>query len=400
MITPDSIKAIAKKQSKEIITLRRHLHMYPELSFREYQTSEFIASELTKKNITFKKGIAGTGIIGAIKGRNPERKVIALRADMDALPVAEENQIQYQSKNEGIMHACGHDVHIASLLGTARILKEMEREFEGTVLLIFQPGEELLPGGAKLMLEEGALQKPKPQAIIAQHVTPELETGQIGFRAGNYMASNDELHLTINGRGGHAAFPHETDDTVLIAAKIIVALKELIDIEKKGISPTILSFGKFLAQGATNVIPGEVKIEGTFRTFNETWRKKAHYIMTKRAEKIASKEGGSCEIRILTGYPVLVNNDIVTDVARESAIRYMGEKNIVDLDLRMSSEDFAHFAQVFPATLYRIGVRKKGVKAAPSLHSSTFDVDETVLEIASGNMAWIAVSYLMGKKLV
>ena len=371
--------------------------MYPELSFKEWKTSEFIAGELAGMRIPFQSGIAGTGIIGTIEGNNPEWKVIALRAEMDALPISEANRVAYRSKNDGVMHACGHDVHVASLLGSARIMQEIRHEFDGTVLLVFQPGEELIPGGARQMLEEGALQNPPPEAIFAQHVAPELMTGQIGFRNGTYMASSDELYITIRGKGGHAAFPEETTDSVLIASKIVVALKESISKERPAGVPSLLSFGKFLAHGATNVIPGEVNIEGTFRTFNEEWRKEAHRIMRTTATKLAGEENGVCDFHVAAGYPVLVNDHTITQQARKAASRYAGKENIVDLDLRMSSEDFACFAQAFPATLYRIGVRKPGMKVAPSLHSPGFDVDESVLELAAGNMAWVAVSSLLKK---
>ena len=361
MINSQTIKELAKGQKEEIIQVRRHLHMYPELSFKEWKTSDFIAGELEKYGIPTQRGIAETGIMGIIEGRNPRRKVIALRAEMDALPVKEVNPVLYKSKNEGIMHACGHDLHMSSLLGTAKILMELNDEFEGTVLLLFQPGEELIPGGAQRMLDEGVFHERMPEAIIAQHVTPELETGQIGFRKGIYMASNDELHITIKGKGGHAAFPNETIDSVLIASKIIVALKELINGEKKISSPTILSFGKLIAPGATNVVPEEVNIEGTFRTFDEGWRKKAHRIMKKTATEIAVRAGGSCDFRILTGYPVLINDAELTEEARESTAGYLGNKNIVDLDLRMSSEDFALFEEYLDEDdIYRLAARDEG----------------------------------------
>ncbi len=398
MITAQTIKNLARKYQKENIRIRRHLHMYPELSFQEWKTSEFITGELSAMNIPFQSGIAKTGIIGTIEGNNPESSVVALRAEMDALPISEANTVSYRSKNDGVMHACGHDAHLSSLLGSARILQEIRKEFNGTVLLVFQPGEELAPGGAKRMLDEGALKHPQPQAIIAQHVSPELETGKIGFRSGLYMASSDELYITIRGKGGHAAFPEETTDSVLTASKIIVALKELIDGKRTAGVPTILSFGKFLAHGATNVVPGEVIIEGTFRTFSEEWRKEAHHLMRERAEELARKEGTLCEFRMASGYPVLENDPQVTAEARESASHYAGKDNIVNLDIKMSSEDFAYFARSFPATLYRIGIKKPGMKVAPALHSPTFDIDESVLELASGTMAWIALSNLLKKK--
>ena len=390
----DRIKSLALKFSQEIIGVRRHIHKYPEISFQEFRTSEFIASKLNDYDIPFRKGFVKTGIVAQIEGNNSGKKVIALRADIDALPIDEQSGLSFKSVNKGIMHACGHDVHTAALIGTGRILKELRDELEGTVLLIFQPGEELVPGGAKLMLGEGALRDPTPDIIIGQHVLPELDTGTFGFREGKYMASNDEIYMTVKGKGGHAAIPEQTTDTVSIASKIIVALKEMVDHFNSANTPTLLSFGKIQGKGATNVIPDEVKIAGTFRTFNETLRKEAHLEMKNLAVSIAKELEGSCRFRVIHGYPYLVNNKEVTSAARKFTEEFIGKKNVFDLDLRMTSEDFAFYSQVFPSTFYRIGIKNVQKGITSSLHTPTFNVDEEAIIHGMGNMAWLAVSFL------
>ena len=264
MISIDKIKNLAKELLPEIISIRRHLHANPELSFEETETAKYICSVLKKENIDFKSGIAGTGIVATIKGNNSESRTIALRADMDALPIKEENKNEYCSKNMGVMHACGHDVHTASLLGAAMILNRCRTEINGTVRLIFQPGEEKLPGGASLMIKEGVLQNPTPDFIIGQHVFPELEVGKVGFKSGMYMASTDELYLTVKGKGGHAAMPSQYINPLLIASEILTQLNEMFMGENKiqREIPTVLAFGKINSTGgATNVIPEEIKIE-------------------------------------------------------------------------------------------------------------------------------------------
>lgn len=390
----DRIKSLALKFSQEIIGIRRHIHKYPEISFQEFRTSEFIASKLNDYDIPFRKGFVKTGIVAQIEGNNSGKKVIALRADIDALPINEQSSLSFKSVNKGIMHACGHDVHTATLIGAGRILKEVENELEGTVLLIFQPGEELVPGGAKLMLEEGALRNPTPDIVIGQHVLPELDTGTFGFREGKYMASNDEIYIKVTGKGGHAAIPKGTTDTLLIASKIIVALKEMVASYHSADTPTLLSFGKIQGEGATNVIPDEVKIAGTFRTFDETWRKEAHFEMKNLAVSIAKELGGSCRFRVVHGYPYLVNNKEVTSVARRFTEEFIGKENVFDLDQRMTSEDFAFYSQVFPSTFYRMGVRNKQKGITSSLHTTTFDIDEEAIIHGMGNLAWLAFSFL------
>ena len=393
-ITKDQIQKLSADFFAEIRDIRRHIHQHPELSFHEFETSSFLREKLSGYNIPFRDGYVKTGIVGRIEGHNPRKKVIALRADMDALPIQEQNDIDYNSQKEGVMHACGHDVHTASLLGTAKILNTLKDQFEGTVLLLFQPAEEKLPGGAKLMLEEGALADPKPDIVIGQHVMPGMETGKVGFRPGMYMASTDELYLTIKGKGGHAAMPDQITDTVLIASHIIVALQQISSRQAQASVPTVLSFGKVIANGATNIIPPEVRIEGTFRTMDEKWRKEAHHKIRKIAGSIAEGMGGSCEVHIEHGYPFLVNDESITARAIQYAGDYLGKQQVEQLELRMTAEDFAYYSQAFPATFYRLGVTdKKRILDSP-LHSPTFNIDEDAIKTGMGTMAWIAISFL------
>lgn len=388
------IEELAKKYFPDTLHCRRHLHANPELSFQEFETSAFIKKELDKMNIPYKDGFVKTGVIGKIEGKNPSKKIIALRADMDALPIVEKNDVGYKSRNDGVMHACGHDVHTSSLLGTAKILNDLKAEFEGTILLLFQPAEEKLPGGAKLMIEEGALNDPKPELIIGQHVMPGLEAGKLGFRPGMYMASADEIYMNVKGIGGHAAMPHQLTDNVLIASHIIVALQQIVSRNSYAATPSVLSFGKVIAQGATNIIPQEVKIEGTFRTMDETWRMEAHKKIKEIASSIAQGMGATCEVDIQVGYPFLINHEDSTLKAQKLASEYLGENNVEHLDLRMTAEDFAYYSQVMPSTFYRLGVTDKAKTIKSPLHSPTFNIDEDALETSIGAMAYIAMGLL------
>jgi amidohydrolase len=394
MITAQKVQEIANRIYPEIVEFRRHIHQNPELSFEENQTSEYIAKILDSLNITYRKGFVKTGIVAHIFGRNPLKRTIALRADMDALPIIEANGVDYKSKNVGVMHACGHDAHSASLLGAAIILNELKEEFEGTIKLIFQPAEELLPGGAKLMLEEGALMNPEPDLIIGQHVMPDFKVGTVGFRPGMYMASCDELYMTVTGKGGHAALSHHVTDTVLIASHIIVALQQIVSRNANAAIPTILSFGKVQANGATNIIPNEVHIEGTFRTMNEEWRTNAHEKMIKLAKGIAQSMGGDCDLRIEKGYPCLINDSTATGLAHNFAKEYLGNENVINMDLRMTSEDFAWYTLKYPSLFYRLGVKSDLDEPTKGLHTPTFDIDEKALNYGCGVMAWLAISFL------
>jgi amidohydrolase len=386
------IQTLAKQYLAETIEIRRHLHKHPELSFQEINTSNYIASKLSEYKIPYTTGIVKTGIVALIEGKNSSAKVIALRADMDALPITETNIAEYISQNSGVMHACGHDVHSASLLISAKILNELKSEFEGTIKLIFQPGEEKLPGGASLMIKEGVLDNPKVESIIGQHVFPSMEVGKVGFRKGMYMASTDELYITVRGKGGHAAMPAEYVNPLLIASKIISELDTTFKVEHA--IPTVLAFGKIVGMGATNVIPDEVKIEGTFRTMDEEWRKTAHLKMKTIAETIAKEMNGSVDFRIDIGYPFLVNDAEVTAKSICAAEEYLGKENVEELPLRMTAEDFAFYSQQIPACFYRIGTGNKAKGITSGVHTSTFDIDEQALEISTGLMAWLALSSL------
>jgi len=387
-----------KSQSEEIydqvIAWRRHLHANPELSYQEYNTSDYVAKCLEDLGIEIERGIADTGIVGYIKGKNPDKKVIALRADMDALPIIEQNEVSYKSQNEGVMHACGHDVHTSSLLGVTKILAATKEDWEGTVKLIFQPGEEKLPGGASLMIKEGVLENPRPKSIIGQHVMPLIDAGQVGFREGMYMASADEIYLTVKGKGGHAALPEHNIDPVLIASHIIVSLQQIISRNCAPKIPSVLSFGKVHAHGATNIIPNEVTIEGTFRTMNEPWRKSAHEKIKKMAQSIAEGMGGSCEVDIRVGYPYLENEVNLTHHLKNCAKDYLGEENVLDLDIWLAAEDFSYYSQEVDACFYRLGIRNEAKGITSGLHTPTFDIDEDALKIGPGLMAWLAISEL------
>ncbi len=390
----NKIQALAAQVKHEVIANRRHLHAHPELSFQEFETAEFVAQKLEDMGLRVQRGVARTGIVAFVEGQNPDNKVIALRADMDALPITEANQVPYRSKREGVMHACGHDAHTASLLGTAKILSQCRQDFQGTVKLIFQPGEEKIPGGASLMIEDGVLQNPSPQSIVGQHVMPFLPVGTVGFRSGMYMASADEIYLIVKGKGGHAAMPEACTDSVLIAAHIIVALQSVVSRRISPKIPAILSFGKVIAQGATNIIPNEVHIEGTFRCMDEHWRQKAHGFIAEMAQSTAQAFGGSCEVAIKKGYPFLKNDPVLTEKLKNWAKDYLGQDKVVDLDIWMASEDFAFYTQHLAGCFYRLGTANESKGIVSGVHTPTFDIDEDALEIGAGLMAWLAICEL------
>lgn len=394
MVSKDHIKKLASEHLADIIEIRRHLHAHPELSYEEFNTVKYVAEQLRKIGIEFKEGVAKTGLTALIKGKNPDKKVIALRADMDALPITEANDVPYKSKNEGVMHACGHDAHTASLLGASRILDEVKDKFEGTVKLIFQPGEEKNPGGASLMIKDGALKNPAPVNIHGQHVMPLIPVGKVGFRSGMYMASADEIYLTVKGKGGHGAIPELLTDQVLITCHIIVALQQIISRNASPKTPTVLSFGKVEAKGATNIIPDEVKVAGTFRAMDEEWRAKAHELITKMAQSIAEGMGAECEVNIDKGYPYLENDPALTEKSRKIAEDYLGKENVVDLPIWMGAEDFSYYSQEMPACFYRLGTRNEEKGITSYVHTPTFNIDENALEIGAGLMAWIALNQL------
>lgn len=387
------IKELAKAYAPEFTAIRRHLHSHPELSFQEFETTAFIQQQLTSFGVAFKAGIAGTGIIALIEGKNPASKTIALRADMDALPITEANDVPYKSLNTGVMHACGHDVHTSCVLGATKILQELRGEFEGTIKVLFQPGEEKHPGGASIMIEEGALENPRPDAILGLHVHPSLEVGKIGFHAGKYMASADEIYITVKGKGGHAAQPHLTVDTILVASQLVVSLQQIISRNNNPFSPSVLSICAFNGGFTTNVIPSEVKLMGTFRAMDETWRFKAHELIRKQTVGIAEAMGAEIDVEILVGYPTLYNNEEVTTKARGFATDLLGAEAVGDTEIRMGAEDFAFYSQVVPACFFRLGTGNAARGITSGVHTPTFDVDEHAIEIGMSTMAYLATQF-------
>jgi amidohydrolase len=390
----NKIFSLVKNDYHSWVEIRRHLHQYPELSMQEAQTNRFITELLTKWKIPFQTGIAKYGIVATLEGKAGAGKTLALRSDMDALPLQELNELDFISKNPGVMHACGHDIHMASLLGTIRILQQLREEFPGTVRCIFQPSEEKYPGGASLMIREGVLENPRPSAIIGQHTLPTLEAGKVGMRKGKYMASTDEIYLTVKGTGGHAATPELLVDPILISSHIIVALQQIVSRNATTTIPSVLSFGFVEAAGQTNIIPDKVTIKGTFRTYDENWRKTAHEKIIRMAQSIAEGMGGSCEVFIDAGYPYLVNEERLTERIFTWAKEYLGEENVVELDMRMTAEDFSYYSQIIPGCFYRLGVRNEALGITSNLHSQTFNSDEKSLETGAGLMAWLTIQEL------
>ncbi|MGF7232141.1 M20 metallopeptidase family protein [Arachidicoccus sp.] len=387
----EKIKALAAKYKDEFIQVRHHLHAHPELSYQEFKTSKFVQSKLAEWRIPFSIK-ATTGVVGLIEGKNPSSRILALRADMDALPILEENNIEYKSCNVGVMHACGHDVHTACLLGAAKILQETKDDWEGTVKLIFQPGEERNPGGASLMIKDGVLENPVPQGIIGLHVHPGLDFGKLSFRKGRVMASADELFFTIKAEGGHAAAPHMTADTILIASNLIVSLQQIISRNCDPLSPSVLSICSFQGGNTTNVIPSEVHLKGTFRAMDEAWRYKAHELIRKHAIGLVESMGASVDVLIDVGYPCVDNNDELTENAWHLANDFLGEKFVEETEIRMGAEDFGHYTQQIPGCFYRLGVRNESKEITHNVHTPKFNVDENAIETGMSMMAWLGAN--------
>ncbi len=387
------IKALSESYFKDVQAIRQHIHSNPELSFQEFETADFIEGKLRELGINNLERNATTGIVFNLEGNAPG-KTIALRGDMDALPIQEQNDVPYKSTNDGVMHACGHDVHASSLLGAVRILHELKECWNGTIKVIFQPGEEKLPGGASMLIKERVLENPKPSTILGQHVMPMIDVGKVGFRSGKYMASADEIYFTVKGKGGHGAMPELCVDPVVITSHIIIALQQIVSRTASPKMPSVLSFGNVQANGATNVIPDEVRVEGTFRTFDEEWRAEAKMKIKKMAEGIAESMGAKCEVTIVDGYPFLKNNPAYSERNRQAAIAYMGEENVEELDLWMAAEDFAYYSQEADACFYRLGIRNESKEITSNVHTPTFNIDEEALKTGMGLMAWLAISEL------
>lgn len=380
------IQQLAQQYSNEVIAIRRHLHAHPELSYQEWETSKYIQEQLNFLKIPYTI-MAGTGVVGLIEGRNPHSRVVALRADMDALPIAEENSVPYKSQNAGVMHACGHDVHTACLLGAARILGETKEDWEGTLKLIFQPGEERNPGGASLLIKEGVLENPTPQAIYALHVNPQLEAGLLSFRAGTVMASADEIFITLRSKGGHAAAPHLTVDTILVASHIVVGLQQVISRARNPFAPSVLSITSFQGGYTTNVIPSEVKLMGTFRAMDEDWRYRAHALIKKQIHAMAESMGAEADVHIDVGYPMVYNDAALHEKSKALAEDYMGQENVQQTEMRMGAEDFGYYAQLIPACFFRLGTANAARGITAGVHTPRFDVDESAMAHGMGMMA-------------
>ena len=383
------IKQLAESIFDEVVSIRRHLHKNPELSFNEYKTSAYIKSVLSAWDIPFTEDIADTGIVVLLKGNNPSSSTIALRADFDALPIVEENEVDYCSVNNGVMHACGHDAHTASLLGAINILNTLKAEWEGSVKCIFQPAEEMLPGGAQQMIKEGVLENPKVEKMLGQHVFPDLEVGKVGFRPGKYMASTDELHIAIIGKGGHASLPEKYNSPLLAAAKLITALDEFSKKEKD--RPCVLAIGFIEGLGSTNVIPEQVKLKGTLRAMDEDFRIKTHEKMLAISSAVAETYSLTIDFDIRKGYPCLVNDEAVTKKSIVFAKEYMGTENVIDLPIRMTAEDFSYYSHQVPSCFYRLGTANKSKGITHGLHTSRFNIDESSLKVGMGLMAYLAI---------
>ena len=386
----ERINIEVKNVLDEVIHIRRHLHQFPELSFQEEKSSAYIQKKLSAIGVNYKTGFAGTGILASIEGHK-KGKTIALRADMDALPIREETGLEFASVNKGIMHACGHDMHSAILLGVIKVLNSMKEEIAGKVLFVFQPGEEMLPGGALRMMEDGLFDEDEPEAIIALHVLPEMETGNLGFKEGMYMASGDEIYIKIKGNGGHAALPFLTNDTVLAASALILNLQQIVSRRSDPKIPSVLSFGKFIAEGATNVIPKEVFIEGTFRTFDEDWRLKAHRLIESVVKSTVEAYGLEAELEIKKGYPTLYNNPTLTQKLKSACEKLLGADRIETMDLRMTTEDFGWFAQKYTSCFYRLGAKSSGNEG--NLHSNSLILNEDAIEFGIKSLVYSVLSF-------
>lgn len=390
----EKIKTLARQYRQEFIDIRHHLHAHPELSYQEFKTSKYVQKKLADYNISFEIK-ATTGVVGLIQGKKPESRIIALRADMDALPISEENEVKYKSLNEGVMHACGHDVHTTCLLGAAKILQELRDDWEGTVKLIFQPGEERNPGGASLMIKDGALKNPKPQGIFGMHVHPGLPVGKFSFRKGRVMASADEIFITVKSKGGHAAQPHLTADTILIASNLIVSLQQIISRNNNPTSPSVLSICSVQGGHTTNVIPSEVKLKGTFRAMNEEWRRKAHQLIKKQSEELVHAMGAEADVLIDVGYPFVDNDPVLTEAAWQLANEYWGKENIEETELRMGAEDFGFYTHVIPGCFYRLGVGNEEKGIIHNVHTPKFNIDEDAISNGMQMMAWLGAKAVL-----
>ncbi len=388
------ISALGDKLEQQVLAFYKHLHQYPELSFEEKETSAYVADILKNAGIPFKDHIGGYGILARIEGKNPESRIIGLRADMDALPIHEETELPYKSCHKGVMHACGHDAHTACLLGCALLLNQLRCQLEGTVLLIFQPGEERHPGGARLMLQDGVFDTYRPELIIGQHVNIEVPCGSLAMGEGCIMASADEFHIVIRGKGGHGAMPHKLNDTVLAAAQTVVSLQQLVSRRRNPFIPAVITVGKFIADGATNIIPDHVNLSGTLRCMDEKERKNLQQLICETVQLTAECYGCRCDIDLKDGYPAVTNHPVITRKAQAYAQEFLGTEAILPIERRMTAEDFGFFSAVIPSTFYRLGVKSEATRKFGDQHTSTFGIDERALKTGVETLAYLAVRFL------
>jgi hippurate hydrolase len=391
----EKVKALAAKYADENIATRHHIHSNPELSYLEFETCLFVQNRLQEIGIPYTV-MATTGVVGILEGKNPTSRIIALRADLDALPIVEQNDIPYKSKKDGIMHGCGHDVHTTCLLGAAKILFELKDEWEGTIKLIFQPGEEKNPGGASILIKEGVLENPKPEAIVGMHVNPQLQVGKLSYRSGMVMASADELYITLKGKGGHAAAPHFTHDTLLAASHITIGLQHIISRNNNPFNPSLITITSIQGGNTTNVIPSEVKMMGTLRCMNEEWRTKAHELIKKYVTETATTMGIIAEVHIDIGYPFVLNNAAVTENARAAAKQFINPELVEETELRMGAEDFGYYSHQIPGTFFRLGTMNAAKGITSGVHTPTFNIDEAAIELGVGIMAWMGITLRKG----
>ncbi len=390
----ESVFSVIEQMSADLFetvrSIREHLHRHPELSFEEHRTAAFIRARLKEWGIPFDE-IAGTGTVAYVHGRRTDR-FVALRADIDALPIEEQNEVPYRSENPGVMHACGHDVHTALLLGAASILHRLASSLPYSVKLIFQPAEEKSPGGASLLIREGILDG--VEVIYGQHVAPDLEVGQVGFRPGPFMASTDELHLRIRGRGGHAAIPHETVNPIRVAAHLISAIDTRLGFEVSPFEPVVLNFGKFCGGHAVNVVPDEVELLGTLRTFNEPLRRRIKEWLRNEVPQWVAFWGATAEVKVIDGYPPLINDPSATQQVRSVIETLPGVRETVDIAPRMTAEDFAFYVQHVPGCFFRLGVKDPAWPRIRQVHTPTFDIHPEALQIGMQTIAAAAFAIL------
>ena len=396
MIDKDTIIGLSDKYFNETVSFRRYFHQHPELSKKEKETSAFICKKLDEWGIGYNNNIYGYGIFGFIDGKEPHTRCIALRADMDALPIMEETNLECKSVNEGVMHACGHDLHMSALLGTIKILNELRDSFCGRIMFIFQPSEEEYPGGAVSMIKAGIFNEVKPEAVLAFHCTPELPCGRVAVREGKMMASTDEIYIKIIGKGGHGATPHLDVDPVVAACHVVTALQTIVSRNANPTMPTTFSVGRFIAEGRTNIIPDEVNMDCIIRTFDVAWRKKCHALIKRISENTAAAFGCVADVFVDHGYPFVYNNPELTQFVVRTLKEVLGEDEVQNADMRMTAEDFAYFGQVVPACYFRLGTHIEG-EDVYNLHSSRFNANEEALRYAMQSEVYLVLKFLEGK---